>query len=369
MKSNPVLVALRGDLRITPSEHNIAETIDHGINYFYKAFLFGDTIVSKENTNQTRNDSMSHKHEHSHGAIDPTLFRSKRGIRAVKISLVALLATAAIQIIIVSFTGSVALLADTIHNLGDGLTAIPLWIAFRLDQRQTTKRFTYGYSRLEDLAGLFILLMILISALLAGYESIQGLIEPREIRNLWAVAGAGIIGFLGNEAVAIYRIRVGKEIGSAALVADGYHARTDGLTSLAVLAGAIGVWLDFPLADPIAGMIITVAIVKILWDSSKSIFSRLVDAIDPEVIDEIKHTAEHISGVIEITGIRARWAGHRMLAELNISVDPDITVEEGHDIACEVEGELMRHLDYLTNASVHVDPIDASGDHHHRKRI
>lgn len=287
----------------------------------------------------------------------------------MKISLLVLLITALIQVVIVAFTGSVALLADTIHNFGDGLTAIPLWIAFRLDQRQATKRFTYGFGRAEDLAGLFILLMILISAILAASESIQRLIDPREIKNLGVVAGAGIIGFIGNEAVAIYRIRIGKEIGSAALVADGYHARTDGLTSLAVFAGAIGVWLGFPLADPIAGLIITAAIINILRGSSRSIFARLLDAIDPEVIDEIQHIAANIPGVSEITDIRARWIGHRMLAELNITVDPDLTVVGGHDIACEVERELLGQLTYLTKVRVHVDPTDASGDYHHRNGI
>ena len=234
---------------------------------------------------------------HTHGAIDSSLLSSEVGIRAVKWSLAALFATALLQIVVVVFTGSVALLADTIHNFGDALTAIPLWIAFRLSQRPPTRRFTYGFGRAEDLAGLAVIFMILISALLSGCESIQRIIEPQPVRNLWAIAAAAIIGFLGNEAVAFYRIRVGKQIGSAALVADGYHSRTDGLTSLAVLAGAVGVWMGYPLADPLIGLLITMVIFRILWDASRDVFRRILDGVDPEVVDEVEHAVEHLPQV------------------------------------------------------------------------
>jgi cation diffusion facilitator family transporter len=304
-------------------------------------------------------------HAHTHGAVDPSLFATERGLAALKWSLGALLVTALLQVLVVYFTGSVALLADTIHNFGDALTAVPLWVAFRLSQRPANRRFTYGYGRLEDMAGLFILLMILISATVAGYESFQRLFQPAEVRYLWAVAAASIIGFIGNEAVALYRIRVGKEIGSAALVADGHHARVDGLTSLAVLAGALGVWLGFPLADPLVGLLITLAILKILWDSSKSIFQRLLDGVDPEVIDELEHAASHIDGVREVSEARVRWLGHRMHAELNVTVDRGLTVEQGHDVSCAVQSALLEHLPYLSSATIHVDPDGASGSNHH----
>jgi cation diffusion facilitator family transporter len=268
--------------------------------------------------------------------------------------------------VVVYFTGSVALLADTIHNFGDALTALPLWVAFRLAARAPSRRFTYGYGRVEDLAGLFILVMILISAVVAGYESFQRLFAPAEVRRLWAVAAAAVIGFVGNEAVALYRIRVGKEIGSAALVADGHHARVDGLTSLAVLAGAIGVWLGFPLADPLVGLLITVAILKILWDSTRSIFQRLLDGVDPEVIDELEHAARHIDGVRAVTEAKVRWLGHRMHAELNVTVARELTVEQGHAVAGAVQGSLLKHLPYLSSATIHVDPVGASGSDHHR---
>ena len=181
-----------------------------------------------------------------------------------------------------------------------------------------------------------------------------------------SVIVASVIGFLGNEAVAIFRIKVGKEIGSAALIADGYHARVDGLTSLAVLLGAMGVWLGYPLADPIVGLLITVAIFRIVWESSKAVFIRLLDGVDPEVIDEIKHAVNHTSGVHDITEVRVRWLGHRLHAEINIAVRPELSVEDGHEISKEVRHQLLHHLRYLSNATIHIDPANASGEEYHR---
>jgi cation diffusion facilitator family transporter len=260
----------------------------------------------------------------------------------------------------------VALLADTIHNFGDAATAIPLWVAFTLARRKPSPRFTYGYGRVEDLAGVLIVLIILFSAIVAGYESIDRFFNPRPIEYLGAVAAAAIIGFLGNEIVAIFRLKVGQEIGSAALVADGYHARVDGLTSLAVLIGAIGVWLGYPLADPIIGLLITVAIFRIVWQSAQAIFTRLLDGVEPEMIDEIEHAAGHVPQVEGVTDIRVRWLGHRLHAELNVTVSPALSIEEGHRIAVEVRHQLMHHLGYLSNAVIHLDPASAPGEKHHQ---
>jgi cation diffusion facilitator family transporter len=309
-----------------------------------------------------------HQHEgdvHTHGAVDPSILATERGIWAVKVSFITLLATALLQLVIVSFSGSVALLADTIHNLADAATAIPLWVAFVLARRKPSKRFTYGLGRVEDLAGVAIVLTIAFSAIVAGYESITRLLAPRTVEYLWAVVGASVMGFLGNEAVAQFRIKVGKEIGSAALVADGYHARVDGLTSLAVLFGAVGVWLGYPLADPIVGLVITAAILRIIWQSGKSVFTRMLDGVDPEVVDEIRDTVRGVSGVEDLTEVRVRWLGHRLHAELNIAVYPELSVERGHEIADEVQHELLHRLRYLSNATIHVDPADASGERHH----
>ncbi|MFA4824351.1 MAG: cation diffusion facilitator family transporter [Methanoregula sp.] len=305
-------------------------------------------------------------HGHTHGIVDPSILTTERGIWAVKWSFVGLFITAIFQVIIVYYTGSIALLADTIHNFGDALTAIPLLFAFLLARWKPTKRFTYGYGRVEDLAGVFVVLMILVSAIVAGYVSIDRLFHPQEVTFLWAVVAASIIGFIGNEAVARLRIRVGNEIGSAALVADGQHARVDGLTSLAVLFGAVGVYLGFPLADPVVGLLITIAILGIVWESGKTIFTRLIDGVDPEIIDEITHAAEHVNGVKAITDVKVRWLGHRLHAEINMTVDSNLSVESGHAIAKEYRHELLHHLQYLSDATIHVDPATESGaDHHH----
>ena len=305
------------------------------------------------------------RHGHSHGAVDPAIFSSSRGIWATEVSLIALLATALVQTGVVVITGSVALLADTIHNFGDAATAIPLWAAFSLARRQPTKRFSYGYGRAEDLAGLFIVVVILASGVYAAYESMVRLSDPPVVEFLWAVAAAAVAGFLGNEAVALFRIKIGKEIGSAALIADGYHARVDGLTSLAVLGGALGVWLGYPLADPIVGLVISVAILKIVVSSAKPVLSRLLDGVEPGVVDEVREVAAGTSGVEDVSEVRVRWLGHRMLAEVNIAVISDITVEEGHHIGQEVHHELLHHLHYLSNATIHVDPRETSGEGHH----
>jgi len=305
-------------------------------------------------------------HEHTHGAVDPSIATSERGIWAVKWSFVALFVTALVQIVVVFLSGSVALLSDTIHNFGDAATAVPLWIAFALTRLGTSRRFPYGYGRVEDLAGVVVVLIILFSAIVAGYQAVERLINPQPVGLLWAVALAGLVGFVGNEAVAVFRIRVGRQIGSAALIADGYHARTDGWTSLAVVAGAVGVWLGYPLLDPMVGLLIAAAILVIVWQSGKMVFSRLLDGVDPDVIEEIRHTSSHVEGVADVAEVRARWVGHRLRAEVNVAVDPDLSVAEGHTVAREVNHRLMHELGYLEGAVVHVDPSQESGEEHHR---
>ena len=304
-------------------------------------------------------------HPHSHDAadsFDSALESSAKGIKAVKVSLIGLMATAVLQVLVVVWTGSAALLADTVHNFSDALTSIPLWIAFVLGRRAASRSYTYGYRRAEDLAGLFIIGMIALSAVLAAWESIERLIDPRPIQNLWLLGMAGLIGFLGNEAVALYRIRVGNQIGSAALIADGQHARTDGLTSLAVLLGAAGVWLGYPWADPVIGLFITVAILFVLRDAARRVFRRLMDAVEPEVVDRIESVASASVGVIGVDGVRVRWIGHRLDAVIHVLVDPDATVACGHEIAEAVRHELFHALENLDDVTIHVDP---GGHEHH----
>ena len=280
---------------------------------------------------------------HSHDAadsVDDALESSAIGIRAVKISLVALGVTAVAQVAIVAISGSVALLADTIHNFSDALTAVPLWIAFALGRRAATRRYTYGFGRAEDLAGLFVLAMIALSAVIAGVEAVRRLINPVEIEHLGWVAAAGLIGFIGNELVALYRIRVGRQIGSAALVADGLHARTDGFTSLAVLLGAGGVALGFPLADPIIGLVITVAIVAVLRTAARDVFRRLMDGVEPELVDDAEHALMHEPGVLGVRDLKMRWIGHRLHADAELDIDPRATLAEAHAIAHSAEHSL-----------------------------
>jgi divalent metal cation (Fe/Co/Zn/Cd) transporter len=273
--------------------------------------------------------------------IDPTIASTERGIWAIKWSFIGLMATALFQVVIVVLSGSVALLADTIHNFGDASTAIPLWIAFLFARLRPSKRFSFGYGRVEDLAGVLVVLTILFSAVVAGYESV-------------------------NQAVAVFRIRVGREIGSVALIADGYHARVDGWTSLAVLFGAAGVWLGYPLADPIVGILITLAIAGIVWKSGVAVFTRALDGVEPEYIDEIEHTTMHVSGVVEVTDVRARWIGHRLHAEVNVAVDSELSVVEAHEISEDVHHRLLHQLPYLARATIHIDPVERAGEVHHR---
>ncbi len=305
-------------------------------------------------------------HSHDPGdVLDEALTSDARGIRALKVSLLALGLTAALQLVVVFMSSSVALLADTVHNFSDALTAIPLWVAFAIGSRAATRRYTFGYRRAEDLAGLFVLLMILASALLAGWESIDRLLSPQPVTNIPAVIVAGIIGLVGNELVALYRIRVGRQIGSAALVADGYHARTDGLTSLAVVVGALGVAAGYPLADPLVGLLITAVILVVLKQATSQMLGRLMDAVEPELVDQVEDVARAVPGVEGLGPVRLRWAGHALEASLTITVDCDQTVAEGHAIAEEVRHALLHEVRRLDTALIHVDPCSHRGDDPH----
>ncbi|WP_082523323.1 cation diffusion facilitator family transporter [Geodermatophilus sp. Leaf369] len=304
-----------------------------------------------------------HSHD-SADSIDSALESSAEGIRALKISLIVLLVTAMAQAVVVWFTGSIALLADTVHNFSDALTAVPLWIAFLLGRRAASRRYTYGYDRAEDLAGVFIVAMIALSAVLAGYESIRRLLDPQPITHVGVVIAAGLIGAAGNELVALYRIRVGRKIGSAALVADGLHARTDGLTSLAVVVGALGVLAGFPLADPLVGLAITVAILFVLKNAARDVYRRLMDAVEPEVLDAAEASIRTTPGVLDVERLRVRWTGHRLRAETAVTVDPDLSVTSGHDIAVDIHHRLLHDVPKLIDATVHISPATADHDPH-----
>lgn len=306
--------------------------------------------------------SHEHAHDHTHGVINSTILTTRRGVWAVKWSFIGLMITTAFQAVIVYLSGSIALLADTIHNLGDACTAIPLGVAFLFARKKPTKRFTYGYGRVEDLAGIFVVFTILFSALVAGYESIDRFFHPRKIEFLWAVAMASLIGFLGNEAVAIFRIKVGKEINSAALVADGYHARVDGFVSLGVLLSVTGVWFGYPLADPFIGLLMTLAIFKIVWESARAVFTRLFDGVEPDLVDKIKNASKCNEIILGIDDVKSRWLGHHLYVELVVSIDQNIPIEKVIEAIEELKHSLFHSLPILSHVTVslrdHVEKHD-----------
>jgi cation diffusion facilitator family transporter len=284
--------------------------------------------------------------------MDPGLLRSRDAMHALLVSLVVLGVTAAFQAVVVVVSGSVALLADTVHNVGDALTAVPLGVAFLLLRRGRTRRLTYGYGRAEDFAGLAVVAVILFSAVYAAYEAIDRLTNPSPPGYLLATAIAGVVGFIGNEWVALYRLRAGRRVGSAALVADGYHARIDGVTSLAVVAGVIGVALGFDLADPIAGLLISVVILRIVWQSIKVIGLRTLDGVEDGVVDSIDETAARVPAVREVRDVRARWIGHTIRSEIEVGLAPDTTVEQAETIAAEVRHAVMGSVEHVTEVAV-----------------
>ncbi|MFG2283355.1 cation diffusion facilitator family transporter [Streptomyces asoensis] len=302
-----------------------------------------------------------HSHETA-DKLDPALESSARGMRALWVSLAVLAVTAVAQAVVVALSGSVALLGDTVHNAADALTAVPLGIAFALGRRAATRRFTYGYGRAEDLAGIAIVLTIAASAVFAGWTAIERLLDPRPVEQVGAVAVAALAGFAGNEWVARYRMRVGRSIGSAALVADGLHARTDGFTSLAVLLGAGGSALGWQLADPVVGLAITAAIALVLRDAAREVFRRVMDAVDPALVDRAERALREVEGVRGIGELRLRWIGHRLRAEVALVVDGEATVRQAHGIAVAAEHALLHAVPRLTAALVHADPAPAPGE-------
>jgi cation diffusion facilitator family transporter len=312
---------------------------------------------------------MGHSHRpHSHDAadkVDHAMESSAEGMRALWVSLAVLGATTLVQAVVVAFSGSVALLGDALHNAADALTAVPLGIAFVLARRPPTRRYTYGYGRAEDLAGVVIVVTIAASSALAAYQAIDRLIHPRPVSGLVAVAVAALVGFAGNELAARYRIRTGRRIGSAALVADGLHARADGFTSLAVLVGAGAMGLGWTWADPLVGLAITAAILVLLRRAAREVYRRLMDSVDPELVDLAEATLRGTPGVLGVGDVRLRWTGHRLRAECEVVVDAGATAVRAHQVAVDAEHALLHALPRLTAATVHADPEPGNGVDHH----
>lgn len=298
-----------------------------------------------------------HAH-HSTVEVDAAMEGDARGLRTLKVSMAGLFATALLQSSIVVLSGSVALLSDALHNFADAMTSIPLWIAFVLLRRGATSRFTYGYGKAEDIAGIVVLAVVFLSACTAIYEASLRFFSPGPILHPGWVAAAAIVGFVGNESVAQIRITTGRQIGSAALVADGQHSRIDGLTSLMVLVGVVGSVSGHPLIDPLAGLAIGLVILTIAVSAVRPLGLRLLDAIEPEHLDRIREVAAKAPGVRSVPRVRARWSGHRILGDVDLSVDPRLSAKEMEEIGKILEEELRRTVPFLGEADVRCRPAD-----------
>jgi cation diffusion facilitator family transporter len=303
-------------------------------------------------------------HGHEHGKVDADLYGNKAGLRAVQISTAGMLLVALIQFAIATSGGSAGLFADALHNFGDVFTTVALWIAFVISSRAANQRYTYGYYRAEDLAGIFIVLVIIASAVAGAVESIQKLTSGNVPTQIYLSMAAALVGVVGNELLAQYKISVGKRINSVPLIADGQHSRIDGLTSLAAFVGLIGVRLGLPIADPIAGIVITVVIITVVYSTSRSVIQRLLDAVDPRIVPSIINRAREVPGVEAVTDVRARWVGHTLHVAMNIEVDPELTLVKAHAIAEEVRHGLFHSIKGISEVIVHTDPSSESSDHH-----
>ena len=298
---------------------------------------------------------------HDHGETDSVVVDSavrdnSLGIATIWAALILLWITTAIQAVIYFQSNSVALLADTAHNLVDALNSIPLLIAFYLTARAATRRFTYGFGRAEDIAGILIVVSIVYSAYHIILESFDRFFNPTPLDNLGLIALAALVGFVGNEGVAMMQIRVGKRIGSDAMVADGQHARVDGITSLAVLIAVGGSWLNIPIIDPIVGVLIGVAIVGIAYQAIKKVFLRIMDGVDPSIVNQVEHFASQVPGIEELVKLRIRWVGHRLFAEVTAKIDEDRTMVESHSISQRVQVALFDAIPAMGEVVVQLEP-------------
>ncbi len=317
------------------------------------------------NSNESQSAIIPELNEGSHSHSAANLLTSQKALRAVITSSIILFVGSILQFIVVLMSGSVSLLSDTIHNFSDAATAIPLSFAFIIGRKKPSEKFNYGYGKMEDHASVIILLFMISSAIYATYISIKRFYNPSPVEHVGIVIIAALIGFIINEGAAIFRIRVGKQIHSEALITDGKHARMDGFTSLAVIFAAIGSMLGYPESDSVIGIIISIVIFHSVWESAKEVYTRMLDGVNPEIISQLKNVVKTISGVEEISETRARWVGHKLMAEVNVAVNPHLTVEKGHEIALNIDRELKKQLSFISMVVVHIDPLHTSGERHH----
>jgi cation diffusion facilitator family transporter len=294
---------------------------------------------------------------HSHGAYDDS-----DAVRAVLISAVVLGAAAIVEIAAAVVSRSASVLADGLHNSGDVLTTFVLLFAFALARRPATRRFPSGYGRIEDIATLVIVVVIVVTAAVAGVESVRKLLQPEQYGNITFSLVAAAIGIVANVSVSEYKVRVGRGLGSTALEADGIHSRTDALVSAGAFAGIGLAGLGLRLADPIVGLLITGAILYILVGTLRKLVLRMMDAIDPKLIDELTTAAEHTEGVLGVHDVRARWVGRELVAVMHIDCDANLSLKDAHAIAQHVEHEVA-HVVPEARVDIHMDPGVESHQH------
>lgn len=306
-------------------------------------------------------------HGHTHG----TIAAEPNALRVTLLSSAVLGGVAAAELAVAVISSSAGVLADGLHNLGDLSTTVALAAAFILSRRAPTRRFPYGYHRGEDLAGLFVLLLIVASAVASGVTSIEHLVHGTHLSGYGAAVAVALVGFAGNEGVARYKIVAGRRLGSVALIADGKHSRVDGFASLAAAAGVVGAWLGAPVLDPVAGLVLTVVIGWVAVDTARHVTGRLLDEADASLVALIERTAREVPGVVSVSEARARWTGRRVLAELTLAVAPAETVSRAHALGEEVRHRLFHSVESLGQVIVHLDPAgDAEahqGTSHHEQ--
>ena len=263
--------------------------------------------------------------------------------RAVAVSAIGLGATGLVELLLAVFTGSVGLLGDAIHNLSDVSTSAVVFLGFRLSRRLPTEKYPYGLERAEDLAGIGIAAVIWASAAFAGYESVRKLIEHGHTSHVAAGIIGALLGIVGNQVVARYKLIVGRRINSATLIADARHSWLDALSSAGALLGLIAVALGQPWGDPLAGLVVTAFICHVGYQVTKDVVHRLADGVDPEVTTTAEAAAGSVPGVIHAHA-RARWTGRTLRVEIEGWVDPELTAKDADALGRQVAGQISRQL-------------------------
>ena len=309
-----------------------------------------------------------HAHHGNHTLAETATFAdsTSAGVRALRIGVAGLAFTTLLQLVLLMLSGSVALLGDTVHNGIDVAGTAIVWLAFGLTRRDRSDLFSFGYHRFEDLAGLAVAGLIAVSAILVLYEAVTAFGDATPIDNPGLVLAAGVIGLAGNEAVAIFKFRTGKRIGSAALIADGRHSQADGLSSAGVVIAAVGLMIGIDWLDPLAGFAIGLLIAWTAYESGRDVILRLLDTADPEVVQELEQIAGEVVGVDHINDLRMRQMGRTVHVVANVCMPGGYTLAQAHAAAEELRGAWLEELPPGSAVDIHVDPFTANEPVTHR---